>query len=286
MNIGAHVSTAGGFSKALEKLSQMGGTALQCFSTSPRGWNSAVVSEDAAYEFRKKKQELGIDPVYFHASYLINLADSGSTGHLSKQVLTAELNTAHAMDVRGSIIHLGSYKDSKQIASSLFPPERNYEGMIQNIQEVLQNTPPSTLFIIENAGNRKVGLTLEEIGTIVQKVNSLRVKICLDTCHLHAAGYDLTTQDKLDSFLKKFDQLIGLDRLEVFHVNDSKDPFGSYHDKHENIGYGSVGTDVFRLVLNDPRTKNLPFILEVPGIKNEGPDKENIDILRSYSENN
>lgn len=234
-----------------------------------------VTDEDAA-GFVAKKKELGVDPVYFHASYLINLADGGSGGHMSKQSLVAEMKVAEKIGARGSIIHLGSFK----LKDGEEPAPESYATLIKNIKAVLKEAPKNILFIIENAGTRKIGRTLEEIGRIIKDVGDKRVCVCLDTCHLHAAGYDLRTEEKFDEFLKTFDKLIGLKKLELFHLNDSRDPFGSLRDRHENTGEGAVGKKVFEMLLNDPRTKNLPFISEAPGFDGNGPDRKNLEIIK------
>ncbi len=273
MKLGAHQSIAGGYDKALDRIKNIGGNCLQLFSTSPRGWGFAKIENKKADEFIKKKQKLKIDPIYFHASYLINLADEGKIGHLSKKTLTAEMLTASKLKIKGSIIHLGSYKN--------FKLDPKYKTLIKNIEEVLEKTPEEILFIIENAGNRKIGQTLEEISQITKDVNNNRVRICLDTCHLFSTGYRFTNKKELDQFLDKLDELKLLDKLELFHVNDSRDAFASFHDRHANIGQGTIDISEFKILFNHPGTKNFPFIIETPGFDNNGPDKKNLDILKS-----
>lgn len=272
IKLGAHVSAAGGFPKALERLHAIGGQALQIFSSSPRSWNTVKTDGAAVRQFVSLKKELNLGPVYFHASYLVNLADDSRVGASSVKSLTAELNLASAMEVKGSIVHLGSFKNENN--------EVKYPVLIANIGKVLEETPANTLFIIENAGNRKIGQSLDEIGRIIRDLGNPRVRVCLDTCHLHSAGYDLGTPPKLDAFLKEFDAKIGLHLLEVWHANDSRDPFASFHDRHENIGQGTLGLEPFRLLLNHPRMQGLPFIIETPGFDGRGPDLKNLDILR------
>ena len=274
--LGAHVSAAGGLSKALGRAAEIGCNCAQVFSTSPRGWNEAKFSSSEVKEFVKEKKQRGIEPVYFHASYLINLADSGKTGHLSKKVLTAELNIASELGVRGSVIHLGSFKKSSvaEVEGGL------WDVLIGNIGEVVRKMPRYVLFIIENAGNRKIGQSLDEISRIIKEVNSPNIRVCLDTCHLFSAGYNISIVRELENFLDEFDDKIGLEKLEVVHINDSRDPFASFRDRHENIGEGTLGRETFKMVLNHPKLKHLPFILEVPGFEGEGPDKKNLDILK------
>lgn len=308
--LGGHVSIAGGYREALARAKVLGGNALQMFSASPRGWNYARVTKEEAESFRREAKTLGIEAAYFHASYLINLADEGANGKRSVETLVAELAVAEALGVRGSIIHLGSFKtataeyripnlesrkketNEKAQTGSLFESDKNtlpayekhpkYDLLISHIKTILKKTPSNTLFIIENMGMRKIGRDLAEIAQIMSDVSSQRLKVCLDTCHLHAAGYDMTTREKLDEFLEMFDRTIGLERLECFHINDSRDEFDSLRDRHDNIGEGKVGKDVFKLLINHPKTKHLPFILEVPGFDDTGPDKKNMDILKSF----
>jgi len=269
--IGAHVSIAGGHIKGIDRAMEIGCNAAQIFCASPRGWNFAKIPDADAEAFAKYSKKQDVTPIYFHASYLINLADTGRIGTLSKQLLTHELRIASKMGVRGSIVHLGSYKDNG----------KNHKHLCDNIASVLEKMPKDVEFIIENAGNRKIGQTIEEIAEIIKELKDKRLKVCLDTCHLHAAGYDLRGRTGFTNFLDMFDKTIGLERLSLWHVNDSKDPFGSLRDRHENIGMGEVGVDVFKNILNHTKTKNIPCILEVPGFEGNGPDKKNVDIIKN-----
>ncbi len=282
MKLGAHQSIEGGYVKALDRIKNIGGNCLQIFSTSPRGWNYAKIENLQISQFLEKKTKLKIDPVYFHASYLINLADESKVSHLSKLSIMAELNAAEKLNIKGTIVHLGSFKRdiTKEIQSNNIDP---YETLTIHIKEILENTPKDTLFIIENAGNKKIGKDLAQIATIIEQVDNERVRVCLDTCHLFSAGYDLSTLKKLEDFLLAFDTLIGLEKLELFHANDSRDPFNSGRDRHENIGKGTVPLNTFKLLLNHPKTRNLPFIIETPGFDDKGPDKKNLDILKSLT---
>ena len=201
---------------------------------------------------------------------------------MSKLSLIAELNLAPKLGIKGSIIHLGSYKlpllDGR---IEVVPIQPKYQILINNIKEVLEKTPKESLFIIENAGNRKIGQTLEEISQIVKDVNNSRVRICFDTCHLFSNGYKFNATKELDNFLDKLDELDLLDKLELWHVNDSRDEFNSGHDRHGNISQGMIGLDEFKTLLNHPKTKDYPFIIETPGFDGNGPDKKNLDILKS-----
>jgi deoxyribonuclease-4 len=276
--IGAHVSAAGGLEKALERLVAIGGNCLQVFAGNPRSWRSVSFPDKTADDFKRQRELLKVGQSYFHAPYLINLASPEAVGDWSERLLIAELKAASKLGLSGSIVHLGSYKRASGVER-----RRQQLLLLERIKRILNQTPSDTFFIIENAGTRKIGLSLEEIGEIIDAVDNKRLKVCLDTCHLHAAGFDLGSQAKLNKFLKLFDNLIGLANLELFHLNDSKDPLGALRDRHENIGDGFIGRRVFSLILHHPKTKNLPFITEVPGLAGLGPDRENLRRLRELA---
>jgi deoxyribonuclease-4 len=292
LKLGAHQSISGGYSEALKRINNIGGNCLQIFSSSPRGWNFAKPADGEISQFLSLKSQLNIDPIYFHATYLINLADDSRIGYMSKQSLISEMNLAPKLGIKGSIIHLGSYKLKKTNQSTLplldgrieaVPIQPKYKVLISNIIEVLEKTPKESLFIIENAGNRKIGQTLEEISQIVKDVNNPRVRLCLDTCHLFSNGYKFETKNELEFFFDKLDSLDLFDKLEVWHLNDSRDEFDSGHDRHGNIGEGKMNISEFKILLNHPKTKDLPFIIETPGFDKKGPDKKNLDILKSLA---
>lgn len=276
------MSIAGGYHKALERVAALGGNCLQLFSTSPRGWGKTVLTPDAKKAFLETKKAMSIGPVFFHASYLINLADDGRVGLQSKESLIHELTVASQLGVVGSIVHTGSFKGDTTVVWDV-SQDKKYSVLIHNINEVLTHTPSDTYLILENAGNRKIGQNIEELSTIIRDVDNERIKVCLDTCHLYSAGYDLSNQDKFDAFMTEFDKKIGLNRLVVIHANDSRDPFDSGRDRHENIGVGTLGLSPFQILLHDKRTRHLPFIIEVPGFDGMGPDKKNMDILKNLT---
>ncbi|MBI4226091.1 deoxyribonuclease IV [Candidatus Roizmanbacteria bacterium] len=283
--LGAHQSIEGGYTKALDRIKKIGGNCLQIFSTSPRGWNFSKIDTVQIIQFIEAKGIHKIDPIYFHASYLINLAKRDKIGSLSKLSLISELTVASKLNIKGSIVHLGSFKQKTDNQTLFEENKSQYDDLSLNVKEILDKTPDNTLFIIENAGNRKVGKDLTEIAYIIKRISNKRVKVCLDTCHLHSAGYDITSPQKLDNFLLSFDRLIGLKKIEVIHVNDSRDPFNSGRDRHENIGSGTIGHRTFRLLLNHPKTRHFPFIIETPGFDQKGPDKKNLDVLKSLTDN-
>jgi len=280
IKIGAHQSIAKGYVESLKRIKNIGGNCLQIFSSSPRSFSFTRINQQQVVDFIELKNKLKIDPIYFHASYLINLADIDRIGKLSKNLLINEFKIASLLQIRGSIIHLGSFKN-------YLPQEQNmnkYQALISNIKEVLEKTPKNSLFIIENSGNRKIGQSLEEISQITKDVNNDRVRLCLDTCHLFSSGYKFENIKELDTFLAKLVKLKLIDKLECWHVNDSRDAFNSGHDRHANIGTGNLSINEFKTLLNHKITKNYPFIIETPGFDNKGPDKKNIDILKNMYE--
>lgn len=283
--LGAHLSIAGGFSKAIEKAHVIGANCLQIFSSSPRSWNEGKPSVEDMKNFVNLKKLLKISPIYFHAAYLINLANGQHLGRQSKKSIIYDMELANQLGIKGVIVHLGSFKNENTVENET--PEIysfSHNMLIQNIKDILAKTPKEILFIIENSGVKKIGQTVDEISKIIKDVDDKRVRVCFDTCHLHTAGYNLSTKEFLDQFLHTFNSFIGIDKLELWHLNDSKDPINSQKDRHENIGHGQVGTEVFRLLLNHPQTKNMPFIIETPGFDGKGPDKENLDVLKSMIE--
>ncbi|NMB84561.1 deoxyribonuclease IV [Candidatus Roizmanbacteria bacterium] len=273
MKIGAHQSIAGGYFRAIERIVGIGGNCLQIFSSSPRSWQSANPKQQEIDRFLSEKEKYRIDPVYFHATYLINLADDGKIGLMSKKTLINEMALAGKLNIKGSIVHLGSFKKNDR--------RKYYSVLIKNISEVLEATPSRTFLIAENSGNHKIGENLKEISNIIKDVASDRLRVCLDSCHLHAAGYNLGKKDKFEALLSDFDKKIGLEKLEVWHINDSRDGFASFRDRHDNIGKGFIDIEAFRLILNHRKTRNHPFIIETPGFDNQGPDKKNLDILKA-----
>lgn len=277
---GAHVSISGGYHKAVERVVHMGGNSLQIFSSSPRGWNHAALTDEAKELFKSEKEKHAIGPIFFHASYLVNLADDSQIGQNSIQSLITELTLASQIGIMGSIVHLGSYKKH---VPTLFDTtqDAHYSTLIKNIKQVLNKVPKNVLFIIENAGNNKIGKNLDELAAIIRDVDDERVRICLDTCHMYSAGYDISTPSNYHTFFSLFDRKIGINKLSVIHANDSRDPFNSGRDRHENIGSGTLSLDPFRNLLNDSALANIPFIIETPGFDGNGPDKKNLDILKS-----
>ncbi len=275
IRIGAHVSTAGGLQKAVDRAVDVGAEAVQLFCSSPQGWAFKPIPEEQTTGFREKAEAAGLSPAFLHGIYLINLG-TVIPENLRKGIdsLKNYLDVARAIGALGVIFHGGSHKGA------------GYDGIFQQtveaLGEVLANAPDDVWLIIENSagmGNH-IGSRFREIGQIMQAVDDPRVKVCLDTQHLFAAGYDITSADGISATMDEFDQEIGLPNLVAVHANDSKTPFASGVDRHENLGEGHIGLDGFANIMAHPAFRDVPFLLEVPGFEKKGPDKRNVDILK------
>ena len=192
----------------------------------------------------------------------------------SQEALIAEMNSASLIGARGVIFHLGSHKGAGY--------EARVGQVVDQCCQVLDATPDDAWLILENAAGQggAIGSKFAELGRIAQESGSDRVKICLDTQHTFAAGYDVKTRKGLDATMAEFDKEIGLDRLAAVHANDSKIELGGSRDRHENIGEGFIGRDGFENLLSHAAFADVPFLLEVPGFDDSGPDKANVDILK------
>jgi deoxyribonuclease-4 len=278
MKIGAHVSTAGGPVTCFDRAEAIGAEAAQIFLTPPQQWRSSKVEPEQAEAFRQRAANSSIDlDVFVHGVYLINLATADETMLLrSTSSLKSALTSCTNLGIKGVIFHLGSHKGQGLDAV--------FAQICKATQEVLDATPPEAWFILENSAGAggNIGSRFPDLGRIIREVGSDRVKVCLDTQHSYAAGYDLASAEGLELAMTEFEQEVGFDRLVAVHANDSKVELGSGRDRHENIGEGHIGIDGFRRILHHRAFIDVPFLLEVPGFGDDakGPDKQNIDILK------
>lgn len=278
MKIGAHVSSAGSLSSSFDRACEIGAECTQIFISAPQQWAQVVHREREIEEYRKKQNESGIGPNFIHGAYLINLA-TGNPQNLRKSVewLIYSQKEASRLGMVGTIFHLGSHLGAgfeevkKQVCNSL--------------ANILSQSAHDTMLILENSAGAggAVGSKFSEIGELIQTLKDKRLKVCLDTQHAFAAGYDMKTQAGLKSTFEEFGEKIGLGNLAVLHVNDSKTELKSGKDRHENIGNGFIGIEGFKNLLALPEVTDIPCILEVPGFKNKGPDKENLTVLKKLA---
>ncbi|BCX16078.1 MAG: putative endonuclease 4 [Candidatus Parcubacteria bacterium] len=278
VKIGAHVSVSGGFLMALERAKEMGANCIQIFGASPVRWQALLPSLKEAKEFKSLAQKLEIRPIFLHAPYLINLASANERlAKISTQLLKRHLEIANFLGTQGVIFHIGSKGQRPQAEAE--------ELVAKNIKEIFSLVKEGFLLIENSAGaGNLVGDTLEEIGRVIEKVANPRLGFCYDTAHGFEAGVLVDfSNDSLDSFVEKVEKLIGLERWLAIHANDSATAAFSNKDRHENIGQGYLGKEAFYKMLHHPEFRKRPFILEVPGFDDQGPDKENIDILKSLA---
>lgn len=274
MDLGAHVSAAGGIDKAVDRAVKIGAETIQVFASSPRGWAFKPIPDEKAQAFRDKAAAAGIRSTFLHGSYLVNIG--GAPELLAKSIgsLTNHMNAAAQIGAEGVIFHSGSHKGVGFDAV--------FEQAVDALQQVLANTDDGVKLIIENCAGMgaQIGASFNELGRLVKAVDSPRVNICLDTEHAFAAGYNIADPQGLHDAMAEFDAEIGLDRLIVVHANDAKVKFGSGIDRHENIGEGYIGIAGFETIMAHPAFADTPFLLEVPGANREGPDKPNLDRLK------
>lgn len=275
--IGAHVSAAGGLSFAVERALSIGADCMQIFGASPRQWAARMPDATEVERYKARLGESGIAPVFLHAAYLVNCASPDpATVAKSIRSLTDHLRIAEMIGSQGLIFHLGSGKE--------MPKKKAIAQTIRAMRTILKNVAGETQLIMENSagGGQKIGATLEDIAILLRGVRSPRVKVCLDTAHAFEAGVIPTyTAAAVRSFFDALEKTIGMKHLTVIHANDSRTLANSHHDQHENIGEGHIGREGFCALGKEKRLRDIPFILEVQGFADAGPDKKNVDRLRT-----
>jgi len=279
--IGIHTSIAGSYLNALESARKLGANALQIFSSSPRMWQAATVriAETDAKAFRARREELGLGPLVIHANYLVNLAATQPMLRTrSIQAFHEELVRGLALGADFVVVHPGSRGDA--------PVEQAVRTIVESVKQAARRVPMGAMrILIENAAGMggAVGSRLEEVGAMVHDLENLHVGACLDTAHLFAAGYDIKSEAGLAKTILTIDRTIGLERVPVFHVNDSKVPLGGRVDRHEHLGDGKIGAAALARILCHPRLRAMPpeglpgraFLLETP-IDDPGDDRKNV----------
>jgi deoxyribonuclease IV len=262
--VGAHVSIAGGTQHSPARAVEMGATVMQIFTKQPNRWAEREVSHDEQQAFNQAQSATTLAHTNSHDSYLINLASPDPVLRArSLESFKGELRRSEALDLDAVVSHPGNYIDDRESGLT-----RNADAITQALEE----TPGRTRLLLEGTAGTgtSLGSTFEELAALIDRISPTvrhRVGVCMDTCHLYAAGYDLVT--KYDDVWQHFNDILGYDRLGVLHLNDSKTPLGSRRDRHELIAEGTLGERVFRRVMTDAQLAAVPKVIEVPGLDDQ-----------------
>jgi deoxyribonuclease-4 len=273
--IGAHVSTGGGLTRALERGEGLGCDSIQIFNQSPRMWRPTRYSEDDFTAFREAMGRSRIDAVIIHAVYLINCASKDRELRAkSLASLTHALRVGDGIGAAGVVLHPGAQK-----GEPLGPSIRRAAKAISAALEESERCP---LLLEQTAGHKGLlGRDFDQTADLIERAGGeKRLGLCLDSCHLFVQGYDITDASHLAAVLEEADAKLGLDRLGAVHVNDAAAPLGSCRDRHANIGKGEMGREGLAAFLSEPRFEGLPATLETPGPRKKGPDRREISTAR------
>lgn len=258
--LGAHISAAGGFYKAIERGASIGCTTLQIFTKSNRQWHAQPLDEDEILRFKKAQQKFSMPFVVAHASYLINIGSPNpDAAHKATAALIVELQRCEALNIPYLVLHPGSHVNTDETAC--------LDRIAVNLSYAFEKVPGNTTILLETMAGQGSSTcsTFEQIAHIIKRViPQSRVGVCMDTCHIFAAGYDFRTEDLYKKMWHNFDHIIGKKYLKVIHMNDSKKECGSRVDRHEDIGKGKIGLEAFSFFMNDESLSAVAKIVETP----------------------
>ncbi len=282
MLFGAHESIAGGVHKAIERGLKATCDTIQMFNKSNNQWRAAKLKPDDVEKFFALIEETGVTVATSHTSYLINIASPDKAlNEKSYRSLKEEMERCELLKIPNLVMHPGSHVGSGE--------EKGLNTVAENINRLFDELKDNhvTLLLETTAGQgTNLGYTFEQLAYIIDKVEDKQhIGVCLDTCHIFAAGYPLVEPQEYQKTIKMFDDIIGLKRLKIIHMNDSMKEFGSRRDRHEHIGKGFIGLKGFRNVVNDKRLKKIPMILETPKGEDLAEDIENLKVLRGLVKN-
>jgi deoxyribonuclease-4 len=275
--LGAHVSTAGGIHKAIDRMEEMGGgEAVQIFTQSPRAWRPTNHDPENVELFKQRRKEAGVESVLCHAVYLINLAAAKKDVYTkSVDALLNTIDVACAVEADGVVFHIGSH-----LGAGL---ESGLDRVVRALRRALRRCEGTeTWLLLENSAGAggTIGRSISELTVVYDRLDRHpRLGVCLDSCHLWVSGIDVTDERALDAVLHELEEGIGLERLRALHVNDAKDALGSNRDRHENVGKGTIG-DGLAVFLGHPTLQGLPAVVETPGKDGHGPDADEMRRLR------
>ena len=272
--IGAHVSISGGVNKAVERQNEETGNCGQIFAGSPRTWSVSTYEDEEGQEFQDLRDEEDQNPYVIHSTYLVNLATpKDDLFEKSLKCLQSELDAASTLGVEYVVFHPGAHTGSGR--------ENGIERIAEGIDEL--DIPDNVTLLLENTAGKgtTLGRSMGELRQMMEEAETSNGKIgvCIDTCHAHAAGYDLVTEEGFEDFIQEIKEDLGLGKVKVLHLNDSKDECGSEKDNHEDIGYGNIGEKGFKNLINADEFKDFPMVLETPSDNRESY-KENIEKIK------
>ncbi|MCS7235946.1 MAG: deoxyribonuclease IV [Armatimonadota bacterium] len=272
MRFGAHVSIRGHIYEAADRAARLGCECLQIFVGSPRTWREVHYLPDDLAELRRRCRAFGLRPLVAHAAYLVNLSSEGEVFERSVRHLAHALRTVEQAGGLGVVAHLGSRHD--------LPVSRALKRVAGAVRRALADSDGGWV-LLEGSAGRTLGATFEELRAVLDALHGHpRVGVCLDTAHLFAAGWDLRTREGVEATLAAFRDQVGLGRLKLLHLNDSRADLGSGLDRHENIGEGRIGLEGFRAWVNHPELRHLCGVIETPGFDRAGPDRANLRRLK------
>ncbi len=279
MRFGFHISIAGGFSKVVERAKLRGCETIQLFSRNPRGWKYNPLNNEEVREFRMRIKSSDLFPIFLHLPYLPNVA-AGDSKYYRRSInsIVDDLRRAEKLGTQYMIIHIGHRMEASE--------DQALEAVSQGINQAFERVKNSITLLLENTAGQgtEIGYTFEQLRSIIDGVGEReRVGICLDTAHAFEAGYDLSRKGGIEKTLESFERTIGLKRLHLLHLNDSKTPLGSRKDRHWHIGQGYIGEEGFRHLINHPSIRGLPGIMETPR-KDTVEDLKNMRVIRSLVE--
>jgi deoxyribonuclease IV len=275
MLIGAHVSTAGGLDKAIERGTALGCESIQIFNQSPRMWRPTKYGPDDFAAFREAMADSPVEAVVIHAVYLINCATNDKElRRKSLASLTHALRIGDAIGADGVVLHPGAQK-----GEALGP---SIKRAAKVIAAALEDSDSCPLLLEQTAGHKGLlGRDFDQTAELIELAGSgKRLGLCLDSCHLYVQGYDVTDEEHLSAVVDEADTKVSLDRLQCLHVNDAAAPLGSCRDRHANIGKGEMGKQGLAAFLSEPRFEGLPATLETPGPAKKGPDRKEVQAAR------
>jgi deoxyribonuclease-4 len=273
--IGAHLSTRGGLHTAFERAAIIGADSAALFAKNSNQWKGKELTPDACALFAEKRS---LQPVLTHASYLINLATTNPEFHRkSLAAMADELDRAERLGIHAVVLHPGAHL-SAGVAAGIDQIARSFDQIHATLPE------HKVVTLLETAAGQGscLGCTFEELGRIISLVDDKsRLGICIDTCHVFAAGYEIRTPEGYEAMVEEIETHVGIDNVGAFHLNDSKRPLGSRVDRHQHIGDGEIGLEAFRMLLNDSRFDGIPKLIETPKNEDHSWDIRNLRTLRS-----